>query len=1071
MAQNEAKKADENAQASITRLEQELSEANTKLHNQTQIAQKLENDLTAAQQDLTQAKSEVQRQTQAADVAQNALTIVENKAKEEADKAEAALDKAERELQMAQNEAKKADENAQASITRLEQELSETNTKLQNDFAEAQQKAKQAESDLGTEKLATFKAQSELVAAQNKANEEAEKAAADLNEAKRVLESAKDEAKKTSQELTILNAKFEALQDHAESLQRELAGLKKEKESLLKEKDEEFELAKKKAGASGANIKNINDLIAKLQNDHEKVLSEMKNLNEDELKNTEEDSKLKSEEFEKEVTKKELTIERLRKRLEKYREDFKSENKELSNIITDLRIANEVISTEAIKINAKRTNLKEENRSLLVENERLKSENEGLQNKNMFLEADSAKIETASNLTLHQALLEANLKIEGSGRERLSKKDASAKATKLLNNQKIEAIIDKALLVTILGYEKDAAEDPAKYCAEGLLKANAAGTWRRLMGGTNPLYKRALLKVCMEKSSYAPKLINALETLLKNSDSKIGGIINELRKEKHKGQENILWAVDDVSLQKIDGKPWLIVSPQYTNAARTELDPDHHSDNFLKGWGETIARGTRFVDITTLSVPEVGFYTELKNSIRLLNAQAKTKPREDIIVRILFGTNDRYVQVVDVRDVLNQSLETATAEGLAPNLKVYVGTYSATALFTGDTALSWNHSKIVAVDGNFMLTGGHNLYESYLRRNNPVHDVSALVPGKLAKVAHKFCNKLWHYTNKSVGKLKFSEIASSNGDPSAPRFVDSDVRVVSKEDPDSNNKQKLIALGRLGNVGDASGGSNPSDTAQVAMIDAAKHSIFISQQAVTKLFMQTTFNSEIIKALCKAIAKEVDVFILKSSINEVFVGKGAFGYGSGIQREDMIENLLSWATYFKIEANAQKIFAHLHVLDTANFDHEVPNHAKVLIVDGRLFYIGSHNHYDDSHAEFGIIGENDEVLLRYMVPLFIASMRLQPTISTLADYKVGDFVLRRRGGNLEQNEEWSIGRVLSTSATKVTVNLNFLNPVGFFKDVTLRDFIVKIPGMVTKNAPEPGKAIVPEDLEKSRFGL
>lgn len=44
--------------------------------------------------------------------------------------------------------------------------------------------------------------------------------------------------------------------------------------------------------------------------------------------------------------------------------------------------------------------------------------------------------------------------------------------------------------------------------------------------------------------------------------------------------------------------------------------------------------------------------------------------------------------------------------------------------------VSWNHSKIIAVDGWYLHTGGHNLWDPHYLRHNPVHDLSMELEGR-----------------------------------------------------------------------------------------------------------------------------------------------------------------------------------------------------------------------------------------------------------------------------------------------------------------------------------------------------
>ncbi len=61
----------------------------------------------------------------------------------------------------------------------------------------------------------------------------------------------------------------------------------------------------------------------------------------------------------------------------------------------------------------------------------------------------------------------------------------------------------------------------------------------------------------------------------------------------------------------------------------------------------------------------------------------------------------------------------------------------------GSTKMTWNHSKIIAVDGVESLVGGHNLNMDLFRSYPPVHDVSVVVHGGATYGSQLFLNEMW----------------------------------------------------------------------------------------------------------------------------------------------------------------------------------------------------------------------------------------------------------------------------------------------------------------------------------------
>jgi murine toxin len=69
--------------------------------------------------------------------------------------------------------------------------------------------------------------------------------------------------------------------------------------------------------------------------------------------------------------------------------------------------------------------------------------------------------------------------------------------------------------------------------------------------------------------------------------------------------------------------------------------------------------------------------------------------------------------------------------------------FSDSIISTDDTKMTWNHSKIIAVDGCEALAGGHNLNMDLFRSYPPVHDLSCVVHGAAAHGSQLFLNQMW----------------------------------------------------------------------------------------------------------------------------------------------------------------------------------------------------------------------------------------------------------------------------------------------------------------------------------------
>lgn len=76
-----------------------------------------------------------------------------------------------------------------------------------------------------------------------------------------------------------------------------------------------------------------------------------------------------------------------------------------------------------------------------------------------------------------------------------------------------------------------------------------------------------------------------------------------------------------------------------------------------------------------------------------------------------------------------------------------------------DTRMTWNHTKIIAVDGVESLVGGHNLNMDLFRNYPPVYDVSVIVHGAAALDAQCYLNEMW-LCNSDLLKKEYFDVKS-----------------------------------------------------------------------------------------------------------------------------------------------------------------------------------------------------------------------------------------------------------------------------------------------------------------------
>eukprot|EP00588_Corethron_pennatum_P008841 CAMPEP_0194274128 /NCGR_PEP_ID=MMETSP0169-20130528/7286_1 /TAXON_ID=218684 /ORGANISM="Corethron pennatum, Strain L29A3" /LENGTH=1429 /DNA_ID=CAMNT_0039017245 /DNA_START=34 /DNA_END=4320 /DNA_ORIENTATION=- len=332
-----------------------------------------------------------------------------------------------------------------------------------------------------------------------------------------------------------------------------------------------------------------------------------------------------------------------------------------------------------------------------------------------------------------------------------------------------------------------------------------------------------------------------------------------------------------------------------------------HSDFLYDRMYELIIQATEFVDVTSLDSPNtIGYFGDetkqfgamFRNAISYLHSTGRA-----VTIKFMFGS------IFSLNENPKKILEELT-EGLDlknTNLRIWAGTYR-----SGST--SWNHGKIIAVDGKKLFTGGSNFYPDHYLREDPVFDVNIIVSNGPAVGAHKYSAKLWtplcEWTFGGTGTSHVEGAAvNRNGDVEyvtgnlittglwdcPPKYVASKNLYEGK----TANGSMVIQAARLGLLASDEGhnqiedGQKSSDLAMFAMMETAEKSIYFSQQDVLPVILagmvagakasggfdncsvklgcsgmtETTFDDtwRMISGIARAVSRGVEVSILVSA--------------------------------------------------------------------------------------------------------------------------------------------------------------------------------------------------------------
>jgi len=426
--------------------------------------------------------------------------------------------------------------------------------------------------------------------------------------------------------------------------------------------------------------------------------------------------------------------------------------------------------------------------------------------------------------------------------------------------------------------------------------------------------------------------------------------------------------------------------------------PEGHSDYFPEKMGEILSRTEVWADVLSLGPPDGKFMESFKKAMGVIaeNAEGKEKP---VIVRMMFGnivgmpTNCNAVRDELVADLDNDA-----------NIRLWVGAWR--------RGVTWNHAKIIAVDGRHLHTGGHNMWDAHYLEYDPIHDLSLELEGECALDGHRFANRQWDFieTNHetfwgTVGsklpdylpqvantRVIVSEWPRGQADEHAPVFRAHFVEERATED-DVENSVPIITMGRYGALTHQ---ARPADDAFIAMMDSAQTVLRLALQDLgpvcipqTKIPLPgTSWPKNYFAALGRAIwERGVDVEIVLSNPGSIPAGLSPLEacYGNGWDCNDVSSEIIKTIRENHPDAEdgdlRQKVVDNLRVCfireegggqweDGMNMGM----HAKHFIVDDQATYIGSQNLYVCDLAEWGVVIDDKEkteaMMEEYWTPMW-----------------------------------------------------------------------------------------------------
>eukprot|EP00578_Thalassiosira_sp_NH16_P001253 CAMPEP_0181131218 /NCGR_PEP_ID=MMETSP1071-20121207/30305_1 /TAXON_ID=35127 /ORGANISM="Thalassiosira sp., Strain NH16" /LENGTH=715 /DNA_ID=CAMNT_0023217391 /DNA_START=318 /DNA_END=2465 /DNA_ORIENTATION=- len=439
----------------------------------------------------------------------------------------------------------------------------------------------------------------------------------------------------------------------------------------------------------------------------------------------------------------------------------------------------------------------------------------------------------------------------------------------------------------------------------------------------------------------------------------------------------------------------------------TSLDPGEGHDDWLpEKLAEIIGRTEAWCDVMTLGQPDGKFLTALQSALQKIAIRSKLNSRSNpIVIRIVFGNYPaRPVDCDRFTKVLTKNLP------MDANLHIWVGAWR--------RGFTWNHAKLISVDGVHLHTGGHNMWEEPYLMKNPVHDLSLEMEGRVAIDGHHFADQQWKFIKDQqstwlgfiVDKLPdnlplvnrtrvtVSQWPEDDASVFPPQFTEKNLVNAHPQPPLGTVAANDIPLISIGRQGSMESGGRPSDDAILAMINSSRSIIRLIIQDLGPLMIPgtnkaipgLTWPKEYLAAIGKAIYERgVDIEIVLSNSGstpgELDGGLHNTPYGNGWDCVDAASEIIKaiQRTHSAVDDsklrtmindNLRICFIRHNKSSAYSNGKTIGLHSKHFIVDDRCCYIGSQNLYDADLAEWGVmIDDEDEVgkiLSDYFVPMW-----------------------------------------------------------------------------------------------------
>jgi phosphatidylserine/phosphatidylglycerophosphate/cardiolipin synthase-like enzyme len=449
-------------------------------------------------------------------------------------------------------------------------------------------------------------------------------------------------------------------------------------------------------------------------------------------------------------------------------------------------------------------------------------------------------------------------------------------------------------------------------------------------------------------------------------------LLDQLAAELAKSDPNGLYrgVTYDLTTGNALARDWIVQSPGLWGRSDA---PKGHSAALTDLVRRLIGSARKSVDLALLQpAPDSEFLAALRDGLADL--------KRPVVVRIVIG---QYPPAdIDIAAFTKQL-------GDIPGVSLHVAALRSCSVLANCDSWSWNHAKIIVIDGREALVGGHNLWSADYLGDDPVHDLSLRLSGPAATSASRFTDALWRFACANDGKPGVRVVGGCPPDLGQERVA-------------MAGSQKVLGIGRLGS-GIAKEFANQSELARDLLFGAAKKRVLIVQQDLGFRLgrADTLFPESSFERLAELLVQENgEIWIVLS--NPGAVGNTGSTYSNDVPFEAVARRFREVvAKHFEkrtqrgmIDQSPRKgpdpvnalLCSRVHLapfrfgpVDKWPNGRPIATHAKFYMIDDRAFYVGSDNMYPVNLQEFGYILDDkkaaQDILDGWWTPLWQWSQR------------------------------------------------------------------------------------------------